>query len=205
MTPRDYSSPTREEAKRHTRDSILDALVRVVVDEGVHAFTVANVAKRAGCSQRTVYRHFASREELLEGLTDSIDSAHPSEDHGAEKLFSHTVEEVVQLFTELDQRRDYAAAETIVSAALGHVPRAKRARWVGLQAELQRRFPALDADEHLAAAAALRVLGSTNSWFHLCVQLGAPPGPAARGVGHAMQLILDDLRRQNNLKGNNHG
>ena len=69
-----YHSPLREQAKHATRARILDALVRVILDDGVHAFSVANVAKRAGVSHRTVYRHFATREELLEGLGDWLDA-----------------------------------------------------------------------------------------------------------------------------------
>src|SRR5687768_8115852 len=70
-----YSSPVRDEGKEATRAKILDALVRVVIDDGVHAFSVASVAERAGISHRTVYRHFASREELLEALSEAIDAA----------------------------------------------------------------------------------------------------------------------------------
>ena len=63
-----YHSPLRDRAKHETRTRILDAVVRVVLDDGIHAFSVANVAKRAGVSHRTVYRHFASREELLDAV-----------------------------------------------------------------------------------------------------------------------------------------
>ena len=39
--------------------------VRVVLEDGVHAFSVATVAARAGISHRTVYRHFPTKEALL--------------------------------------------------------------------------------------------------------------------------------------------
>src|SRR5512134_923948 len=69
---RKYESPARREAKQDTRERILDAVVDVVTREGVHAFTVQNVANAAGVSHRTVYRHFATREALLDGLDELL-------------------------------------------------------------------------------------------------------------------------------------
>lgn len=199
MAPRHYSSPTREKTKRRTREAILEALVRVVVDEGVHAFSVGNVAQRAGVSERTVYRHFASREELLEGLAESIDTGPPEQDPGTSVVALAESPSKVDLFFEvLEDRREFAIAETVASAALGHVPRGKHSRWAAMQAEVQSRFPELHPDEQLAGAAAMRALGSTNAWFHLCVQLGIPAGAAAKGIARALELVLQDLEQTNN-------
>jgi AcrR family transcriptional regulator len=74
VSPATYNSPKRDEAKDNTRAAILEALVRVVIDDGIHAFSVANVAKRAGVSHRTVYRHFPSRDALIEGFSASVDA-----------------------------------------------------------------------------------------------------------------------------------
>src|SRR6187455_2079359 len=70
---REYNSPARAQAKAETREKIVDAVVRVVLDDGIHAFTVQNVADKAGVSHRTVYRHFKTREELIGGLAASLD------------------------------------------------------------------------------------------------------------------------------------
>src|SRR5215472_1572236 len=51
-----------------TRDLILEALVDLVVERPLADFSLQDVADRAGVSLRTVYRHFASREALLEAL-----------------------------------------------------------------------------------------------------------------------------------------
>lgn len=197
---RGYSSPTRDEAKEATRVRILDALVRVVLDEGVHAFSVATVAERAGISHRTVYRHFASREELLEALSDAIDSAGPparAEARRSKPLVEHARAGAGGLFGALESMRDRATAEFIIGVALRHNTRGKQQRWAQVQAEMREHFPALPPEEQLASAAVLRALLSSNIWFHLCVQLGVPADTAAQGISRTVELVLEDLAQRN--------
>ncbi|WP_210495959.1 TetR/AcrR family transcriptional regulator [Patulibacter sp. SYSU D01012] len=47
------------------RAGILDAAGRVIVDRGVHAFRIQDVADAAGVSQPLVSAHFSSRDELI--------------------------------------------------------------------------------------------------------------------------------------------
>jgi AcrR family transcriptional regulator len=195
-----YSSPVRDEAKQATRERIIDALVRVVIEDGVHAFSVATVADRAGVSHRTVYRHFPSREELLEGLAEAVDGAGAPEAGQPRAMIGHATRDVGPLFRALDEARDRASAEFIIGVALRHSTRGKRQRWALIQAEVRERFPALSSDEQLAGAAALRALVSSNAWFHLCVQLGVPAEPAAQGITRAVTLVLEDLAQRNEAR-----
>lgn len=198
--PTGYSSPVRDKAKEATRARILDALVRVVLDEGVHCFSVATVAERAGISHRTVYRHFASREELLEALSDAIDYAGTPaevESRRSTPLVDHARAGAGGLFGALESMRDRATAELIISVALRHNTRGKQQRWAQVQAEVRERFPALPKKEQLAGAAVLRALLSSNTWFHLCVQLGVPADAAVLGVSRAVELVLEDLTQRN--------
>jgi AcrR family transcriptional regulator len=195
-----YLSPVREEAKEATRERIIDALVRVVLEEGVHAFSVATVAERAGISHRTVYRHFASREELLEGLSEVIESTGLPAAVAARRdkpMLEHAREGSGGLFGELERIRDRATAEFIIGVALRHNTRGRRQRWAQVQAEVREHFPALTPDEQLAGAAVLRALLSSNAWFHLCVQLGVPIDAAVQGTSRAIELVLEDLTQRN--------
>ncbi|HSI04338.1 MAG TPA: helix-turn-helix domain-containing protein [Myxococcota bacterium] len=199
-----YTSPVRDEAKEATRARILDALVRVVLDDGVHAFSVAKVAERAGISHRTVYRHFASREELLEALSEAIDSAGPPEEAEVRRrkpLFEYAREDGAgALFGALESMRDRATAEFIIGVSLRHNTRGKQQRWAQVQAEARERFPALAPREQLASAAVLRALVSSNIWFHLCVQLGVPVDVAAQGISRTVELVLEDLAQRNDTQ-----
>ena len=61
---RSYRSELREEQAEETRARILDATLRVMTT-GLATLSVPAVAKEAGVSVPTVYRHFRSKPELL--------------------------------------------------------------------------------------------------------------------------------------------
>jgi AcrR family transcriptional regulator len=49
-----------------TRDRLLDAAVDAAAIHGLARLSVGDVAKQAGLSRQTLYKHFASRDELVE-------------------------------------------------------------------------------------------------------------------------------------------
>jgi AcrR family transcriptional regulator len=64
---RTYESPLREEQAEATRERILEALVRAMAD-GLATLSVPAVAREAGVSTPTIYRHFGSKAGLLDAL-----------------------------------------------------------------------------------------------------------------------------------------
>jgi AcrR family transcriptional regulator len=58
----------RERQLHATRREIIEAVAALVNEHGIDALTFAAVAKQAGMGERTVYRHYPSREALLDGL-----------------------------------------------------------------------------------------------------------------------------------------
>jgi len=62
--PRRYRSELREQQADGTRTRILDAAVRVMA-RGIATLSIPEVAREAGVSVPTVYRHFGSKDELL--------------------------------------------------------------------------------------------------------------------------------------------
>lgn len=64
---RAYSSELRDEQAEATKTRILDALVQTMGD-GVAGLSVPAVAREAGVSVPTVYRHFGSKQGLLAAL-----------------------------------------------------------------------------------------------------------------------------------------
>ena len=65
MATREYSQTKRAEATERSRRAILTAAQELFRDEGRLELPLDEVAKRAGCSERTVIRHFGSKEGLL--------------------------------------------------------------------------------------------------------------------------------------------
>lgn len=59
------SRRTRAEQRAATRQSIIDATIDCLVEDGYVALTTRRVAERAGVAQSTVMHHFETREALL--------------------------------------------------------------------------------------------------------------------------------------------
>jgi AcrR family transcriptional regulator len=57
--------PTRAQQRAATRQSIIDATIDCLVEEGYAALTTRRVAERVGIAQSTVMHHFETREALL--------------------------------------------------------------------------------------------------------------------------------------------
>ncbi len=51
-----------------TRDLILDAAIGLLTNSETEELSVRSVAQRAGMSERTVFRYFAARDELLDAV-----------------------------------------------------------------------------------------------------------------------------------------
>ena len=65
MTAETPTTGIRDAHKELTRERILNAAIDLLNADSLDALTNADVAKAAGVTERTVYRHFASREDLL--------------------------------------------------------------------------------------------------------------------------------------------
>ena len=61
---REYRSELRAQQAEATRDRILEATARVMA-RGIAAISIPAVAKEAGVSVPTVYRHFRTKQDLL--------------------------------------------------------------------------------------------------------------------------------------------
>src|SRR3984893_1935573 len=67
-TTRPYQNRLREEQAAATRERIIDALAELAVEGHLLDVPIRDVAAMAGVSEPTVYRHFGSRDGLLEAL-----------------------------------------------------------------------------------------------------------------------------------------
>jgi AcrR family transcriptional regulator len=59
----------RNKSFEATHQSLIEASVRLISENGVEALSVAALARAVGMNRATVYYHFASREALLEAVS----------------------------------------------------------------------------------------------------------------------------------------
>ena len=70
---RPASPPTHRQRRREaTRDEILEAARRLLVQSGLEQVTLRGIAAELGMTAPALYRYFASREALLESLIDTL-------------------------------------------------------------------------------------------------------------------------------------
>ena len=63
---------TRKEAKRLTRERLLEAARGILLSDGEEALSASAVARAAGVANATFYEHFASKQELLSTLAEEL-------------------------------------------------------------------------------------------------------------------------------------
>src|SRR5215213_9038503 len=68
--PRDSAASPRR--PRLSRDRVLRAAVELADEAGIEALSMRNLAQRIGVVPMALYKHVASKEELLDGMVDVI-------------------------------------------------------------------------------------------------------------------------------------
>src|SRR5687768_15644038 len=63
---------TQGERRAGTRAKLVEAATAVLVDVGAHGFTTTEVGRRAGLSQGAIFRHFATKADLLAATVEEI-------------------------------------------------------------------------------------------------------------------------------------
>jgi len=198
---REYNSPARAQAKAETRERIVDAVVRVVLDDGIHAFTVQNVAEKAGVSHRTVYRHFKTREELLGALAASLDVK--VEEYPLPSV-PVTIDDIIDVvgpsFEAMGEVEEHFRAYVIASIAMQWQDESRQRRTQAFNRALRSAFPHLSNGEVREAAAVIRSLAGSRSWYQLTFEGGLDSKAAASAADWAVRALFKDLRRRDRVR-----
>jgi AcrR family transcriptional regulator len=185
---RSYDNSLRQEHANQTRERILDSAVKVIEAGGWRATSLASVARAAGVSEPTLYRHFGSRERLLEEL----------EARGQEKLgfpaFPQNAEELVHhvhgLFGKFEQHEAYIRASRLSGLGKEMRARGKAGRLRRMQALVAALLPNLDKREADQLTGVIRVLASWEAFDTLTRELGLTSQEASQAVSSAIEMLL---------------
>ena len=80
MVPRNYNLKRRAEQQGATRRRIVEATIHLHETAGSNGATITAIAKTAGVSRLTVYRHFPDQVSLLQACTGLYNRDHPPPD-----------------------------------------------------------------------------------------------------------------------------
>lgn len=183
---------------QRSRDRIMTALAEVAAEKGVAGFSVQEVADRAGVSHRTVYRHYETREALLDGYARWLDLRLRDRGSVTEPETAATIPTAAaEVFERFDDIPDLI--DTFVKVSLGTGTRVPR------RDERTEEFREvltgdgltdhLSADDAELVVALVRTLASSNTWFVFRHERGIGGERAGRAVAWALDTLLSELRR----------
>lgn len=192
---RRYRSELREAQAQATRERILDAAMRVMA-RGIASLSVPAVAREAGVSTPTVYRHFGTKRDLLAAVYP-----HAAHRAGLDRLVPpSTIDElrdgVRAYFGRLD-RMGKDARIAMASPAADEVRGATMATrlsiWTQLADSIEPPLTQADRDRIARILAVLITSASMRMWLD---HLGVPVQQAADDIAWLVNAAVAASRRQ---------
>ena len=192
-----YASALRDAQAEVTRTRILDALVRTMAN-GVAGLSIAAVAREAGVSTLTIYRHFGSKRGLLEALSPYVIAKGDLMPDELPDSFAELEKMVRRMF------RNLAGMDQTLRAAMASElgQQVRRSMMSQRQAMVRqtviRVAPDLPAAEVGRLSAVFLILMSTPNFRALKDYLELGPDASAELVSWAMGALIDGARIQSN-------
>ena len=187
------------------RETILEGLTQEVVELGSLDFSIADVAKRAGVSHRTVYNHFGSRQDLVEAFAIWIEAEVYARGGITELERLEDLPDAVAVnFQIFEDKSDVAE----VLAQMDRHERAtsaherRTATLVGVVAEA---YPNLSDREHEMIAALMRQIASVRNWYQLTREFGLSVDEAATMSGWTLEQLISAIDRGELPRFDSHG
>jgi AcrR family transcriptional regulator len=113
---REYRSQLRAQQADQTRSRILDATLRVMAD-GVASVSIPAVAREAGVSVPTIYRHFGTKRDLLAALYPHLEQRAGLDEMVVPRSIDELQDGVRAIFERIDSFDDLARAAMASPAA----------------------------------------------------------------------------------------
>jgi AcrR family transcriptional regulator len=191
---RTYTSDLRDEQADATRTRILEALVRTMAS-GLAALSIPAVAREAGVSIPTIYRHFGSKQGLVEALNPYV--------LAKAGLMPDQLPETPADFEPMARRmfRNLAGMDLTLRAAMAselgqQVRQATMPRRLGVIREVVGRFaPDLSEGDRDRIANLALILMSTPAFHAYKDYLGLGPDGSAELVSWAVRTLIDGARK----------
>jgi AcrR family transcriptional regulator len=181
----------REQQAELTRERLLEAAV-ALLERGEHDISLRSIAEEAGVSERTLYRHFEARDELVAALVPRL-----RERVGAPlpASMAELPGYARTLFERFERNRALVVGMTTSSGAHGDLERTRSQNLRDLRALVDAAFPDAPDAERAAATTALRVLLSGGGWAYLRVSCGLENEALIEHAGWTIAALVDRLTR----------
>lgn len=193
MNTRKYNSTLREEQARNTRQRILEGASRIVMFR-FERLTHRSVAKAAGVSERTVYRHFPTVDELHEAFRE-----HQEKRFGGVYDEDISLDDLPAMFEQWPERLDEAAIDDYLrdQETPPSLVASRRVRYAIVQRSLAKEFPDATPDELRQVVIVLTSLMSPDAFARGKQILDLDISAVAVGNAWALRVLIDSLHSGN--------
>jgi AcrR family transcriptional regulator len=192
---RSYSSPLRERQREATRRLIVEAVAGLVAEGEFQTFSVQDVADRAGVSYASVYRHFPTRESLLEGTYEWASEVMATGGSVRPARLEDLPDWIGQSLPRFEEHREVSQALLILMGALNLQPPSRHSRDDVVGALVRDDAPGLPARRTRQVAAILRFLAGSHAWATLRQRFGLDADETAEALRWALEVLVRDVRR----------
>lgn len=194
---RTYHSPLRERQAAGTRQQILEAAAELILSDGLADFSLRDVARDAGVSERTLYYHYPSRQALLDGLNGWVrEQLEEKRLQGDPRDVEDLPGRIGAIFAAFEEIGAPARAMARLSAVMGMRSDGYRERTDAFRDRFAGFLDQLEPGEAERAFAVLRHLASSTTWLNLRDELGLSGEEAAEAVAWALRTLIQDLEER---------
>lgn len=190
---RRYSSPLRQQQQEMTRTRIMEALVALITEGKIADFTVRDVAARARVSYGSVYRHYPTREALL----DALDTwAHQNQQiPPMPGVLDQLPEWIKATAAGFEGNGESTMAVSTAQTALNIRSEGSRLRDTHLH-RLVSAVPGIEQDQARKASAIMRYLCSAAAWTALRQRFGLSPEETGEALSWGVGVLIRDLEER---------
>jgi AcrR family transcriptional regulator len=174
-----------------TEAKIFAAYSELIEEVGTDDVSFRLIALRAGIGERTVFRYYPTRVDLLLATSAWIERAIFTRQE-SDSIFDVPIA-IHEAMEGYDRRPELAhvVAETAMRGVNGSEPAPHRVRFDTM---LRHEVPSLDAGQRLRIVAALCHLDSSATWVTMRRELGMSGREIADATTWAAEAILDPIR-----------
>jgi AcrR family transcriptional regulator len=189
-----YTSKLRAMQKEQTGHLILAAVAKILNRADLSAVTVAEVAQVAEVTERTIYRHFSTREDLLKAFWSWQLRQAAGEQVITPRTVPALLETVQRLFASLDA--DAGVIRAMLSSPEGRDIRLQtnRARYNHMLAFIEALLPDLPEHERHSLASGIVVVCSVVSWMFMRDHCGYDGVRAGEAAAYTVRLMIEAAR-----------
>ena len=186
MSPQPTS--LRDHYREETRLRILDAAIDELAETELEELTMAGVAARAGVTERTVFRHFATRDELIKAMWPRMVLRVRSP--GFPSTATDLIGRPLLHFPEFDGQERQVRASAFSAGGREVRRTARHERQAAFRSSVHDAFPGIEEPALTRLAAVCPLINSVYSWAVMKEDWGFDGAEAGRAASAALAVLL---------------